>query len=96
MQPLIPTSRLTDFTLLPLQIVESLVREESVFPLPGKCFNIPDYFRVVLTVPGDLMAEACKRIAEFCDRHSVYDLASRSEVQVQPTFRLQSHHFAAR
>ena len=39
------------------QIVESLVREESVFPLPGKCFNIPDYFRIVLTVPGDLMAE---------------------------------------
>ena len=40
-----------------MQIVESLVREESVFPLPGKCFNIPDYFRIVLTVPGDLMAE---------------------------------------
>jgi len=74
-----------------LQIVESLVREESVFPLPGKCFNIPDYFRIVLTVPGDLMAEACDRIKQFCDRHSVYDLASRREVpdKVKPAFRLR-------
>ena len=79
-----------------LQIVESLVREESVFPLPGKCFNIPDYFRIVLTVPGALMAEACQRIAEFCDRHSVYDLASRRAVEPAPAFRLHAHHFATR
>ena len=76
------------------------MREESVFPLPGKCFNIPDYFRIVLTVPGDLMAEACQRIAQFCERHSVYDVASRHGVPAPPeqqkSFRLQAHHFAAR
>lgn len=62
-----------------LEIVEALVKEESVFCLPGKCFNIADYFRIVLTVPEKLMAEACERLADFCKRHSVYDLASHHE-----------------
>ena len=32
-----------------IDIVEGLVREESVFCLPGECFGIKDFFRVVLT-----------------------------------------------
>ena len=32
-----------------LKIVEGMVREQSVFCLPGKCFGINDFFRVVLT-----------------------------------------------
>jgi len=55
-----------------LEIVEAMVTEQSVFCLPGKCFNIPNFFRIVLTVPGNLMAEACDRIAEFCEKH--YDI----------------------
>ena len=31
------------------KIVEGLVREQSVFCLPGQCFGIKDFFRVVLT-----------------------------------------------
>jgi hypothetical protein len=62
-----------------LEIVEAMVTEQSVFCLPGKCFNIPNFFRIVLTVPGNLMAEACDRIAEFCEKH--YDIhASRFEI----------------
>merc|ERR1719154_993333 len=34
-----------------LQFVEKLVSEESVFCLPGRCFNYPNYIRIVLTVP---------------------------------------------
>lgn len=45
-----------------LQIVEAMVTEQSVFCLPGKCFNYPDYFRIVLTVPQEMLVEACKRI----------------------------------
>jgi len=52
-----------------LQIVEGLVREQSVFPLPGMCFNIKNFFRIVLTVPKNNMVEACDRIAEFCAQH---------------------------
>ena len=32
-----------------LKVVEGMVREQSVFCLPGKCFGINDFFRVVLT-----------------------------------------------
>ena len=49
-----------------LQFVERLVSEESVFCLPGRCFNYPNYIRIVLTVPGPLLEEACNRIHEFC------------------------------
>ena len=45
-----------------LQIVEAMVAEQSVFCLPGKCFNYPDYFRIVLTVPQEMLVEASKRI----------------------------------
>ena len=53
-----------------LQVVEALVREQSVFCLPGKCFNIPNFFRIVLTVPKEMLVEACDRIEEFCSDNS--------------------------
>ena len=53
-----------------LQVVEALVRDQSVFCLPGKCFNIPNFFRIVLTVPKEMLVEACSRIEEFCTEHS--------------------------
>ena len=54
-----------------LQLMERLVAEESVFCLPGQCFEYPDFMRLVLTVPADLMREACNRIACFVKRHYV-------------------------
>ncbi len=60
-----------------LDIVEALVKEESVFCLPGQCFNIADFFRIVLTIPGQYMVEACDRIEEFCLRHALETLAER-------------------
>ena len=52
-----------------LEIVEAMVKEQSVFCLPGKCFNVKDFFRMVLTVPADQMLEACTRMQEFCLQH---------------------------
>ncbi|XP_054730108.1 tyrosine aminotransferase [Anastrepha obliqua] len=46
--------------------VEELVNEQSVFCLPGSCFDYPNFVRIVLTVPGHMMQEACTRMAEFC------------------------------
>ena len=60
-----------------LEIVEAMVTEQSVFCLPGKCFNIPNFFRIVLTVPQKFMTEACDRITEFCEEH--YDFRARFE-----------------
>lgn len=53
--------------------VQELVNEQSVFCLPGSCFEFPNYVRLVLTVPGDMIEEACSRIAEFCEAHYKVD-----------------------
>jgi len=34
-----------------------------------QAFEYPNYFRIVVTVPEDMMIEACMRIREFCSRH---------------------------
>ncbi|XP_030036199.2 tyrosine aminotransferase [Manduca sexta] len=54
-----------------LQFVERLVSEQSVFCLPGQCFEYPNFMRIVLTVPEDILKEACLRIATFCKEHIV-------------------------
>uniref|UniRef100_A0A0K8VK99 Tyrosine aminotransferase n=1 Tax=Bactrocera latifrons TaxID=174628 RepID=A0A0K8VK99_BACLA len=51
------------------QFVQELVNEQSVFCLPGACFECPNFVRIILTVPGDMMKEACMRMAEFCEVH---------------------------
>ncbi|XP_059613959.1 tyrosine aminotransferase [Phlebotomus argentipes] len=56
-----------------LHFVKALVEDQSVFCLPGQCFEYPNYVRIVLTVPEDLLREACFRIAEFCDKHFKID-----------------------
>uniref|UniRef100_A0A1I8FFK4 Aminotran_1_2 domain-containing protein n=1 Tax=Macrostomum lignano TaxID=282301 RepID=A0A1I8FFK4_9PLAT len=35
----------------------------------SRCFEIGMFFRIVLTVPSDMMTEACDRIAQFCAAH---------------------------
>ncbi len=50
---------------------EALVAEENVVCLPGQCFGIPNFVRVVFTSPQDKLAEAYARIASFCARHAV-------------------------
>lgn len=56
-----------------LHFVQDLVKEESVFCLPGQCFDYPNFIRIVLTVPEEMIHEACFRIAEFCERHYKID-----------------------
>ncbi|XP_075214831.1 tyrosine aminotransferase [Lycorma delicatula] len=65
-----------DFENLPsfqtdIQFIEQMVKEESVFCLPGLCFNYPGYIRLVLTLPEDSLIEACQRIIEFCNRYYI-------------------------
>ncbi|KAL1124252.1 hypothetical protein AAG570_002022 [Ranatra chinensis] len=52
-----------------LDFVKQLMTEESIFCLPGECFNLACYMRLVLTLPEDMLCEACRRISEFCHRH---------------------------
>ncbi|KAL3282782.1 hypothetical protein HHI36_005949 [Cryptolaemus montrouzieri] len=55
-----------------LKFGQKLVEEESVFCLPGECFEIPGFMRLVLTIPQELMEEACERIVDFCNRHYLF------------------------
>lgn len=51
------------------QFAEDLVTEQSVFCLPGECFEFPNYVRMVLTLPRNQVKEACSRIRQFCRKH---------------------------
>ncbi|XP_078112316.1 tyrosine aminotransferase isoform X1 [Sander vitreus] len=52
-----------------VDFTERLVTEQSVFCLPASAFEYPNFFRIVVTVPEEMMVEACRRIKEFCERH---------------------------
>lgn len=52
-----------------MDFAQALVDEQQVFVLPGSCFTMPNYFRVVLCPPADKLEEAARRIASFCDAH---------------------------
>lgn len=62
-----------------LPFLQAMVREQSLFCLPGKCFDYPNYFRIVLTVPEHYVHEACIRMAEFCETH--YKTDNREIIQ---------------
>lgn len=62
-----------------IPFVQDLVKEQSVFCLPGQCFDISNYFRIVLTVPEEMIREACYRMAEFCEKH--YKIDNRVIIQ---------------
>ncbi|XP_028392037.1 tyrosine aminotransferase-like [Dendronephthya gigantea] len=52
-----------------VEFTQLLMSEQSVFCLPAKCFQCPNFFRVVLTCPEDIAREACARMAKFCQDH---------------------------
>merc|ERR1711988_408116 len=60
-----------------LEIVEAMVTEQSVFCLPGKCFNIPNFFRIVLTVPKEMLIDACDRMMEFGKKYYDHKIAGQ-------------------
>lgn len=66
----IEMERFPEFTS-DVDFTEKLVTEQSVFCLPAKCFEYPNFFRVVLTVPQEKLDIACQRIQEFCSEHYV-------------------------
>ncbi|KAM6937357.1 tyrosine aminotransferase [Xenentodon cancila] len=49
-----------------VDFTQRLVTDQSVFCLPASAFEYPNFFRIVVTVPEELMVEACARIREFC------------------------------
>ncbi|XP_076269532.1 tyrosine aminotransferase-like [Rhynchophorus ferrugineus] len=54
-----------------IDLIKRLMEEESIFCLPGECFGIPSFARIVITPPIEVIEEACKRINQFCNRYYV-------------------------
>jgi len=55
-----------------------LLCEESVAVLPGQCFMLPGYFRVVFAPPVDVLEQAWDRIEAFCQRRAALNMAEKS------------------
>ena len=49
-----------------LEFAQQLLTEECVFVIPGSCFRMDNFFRVVFSAPIDKLEEAYSRIAAFC------------------------------
>jgi tyrosine aminotransferase len=49
--------------------VQALLQEEYIFVLPGKCFGIDNFFRVVTCPAREALVEAFDRLQQFCQRH---------------------------
>jgi len=49
---------------------DKLLTEEAVFVLPGQCFGVTNFFRVVYSGPRQKLADAFDRIEAFCQRHA--------------------------
>jgi len=47
-----------------------LLREENLIVLPGQCFCMPNYVRLVVCCPSDVLTVALNRIKAFCVRHA--------------------------
>lgn len=46
----------------------ALLQEENIFMLPGSCFMMPNYLRMVTCAPRERLIEAFDRIIAFCAR----------------------------
>eukprot|EP00922_Rhytidocystis_sp_ex-Travisia-forbesii_P002419 GHVS01003549.1.p1 GENE.GHVS01003549.1~~GHVS01003549.1.p1 ORF type:complete len:455 (+),score=53.46 GHVS01003549.1:27-1391(+) len=46
----------------------ALIEEQGVFVLPGQCFKLPGFIRLVTTAPIDKLTEAMSRIRVFCEK----------------------------
>eukprot|EP00181_Compsopogon_caeruleus_P004727 CAMPEP_0184690118 /NCGR_PEP_ID=MMETSP0312-20130426/31040_1 /TAXON_ID=31354 /ORGANISM="Compsopogon coeruleus, Strain SAG 36.94" /LENGTH=660 /DNA_ID=CAMNT_0027147559 /DNA_START=358 /DNA_END=2340 /DNA_ORIENTATION=- len=51
-----------------VEFVKQLYAEESVYLLPGSCFQAPGFARMVISVDADRLTNACHAIRCYCDR----------------------------
>lgn len=49
-----------------VEFTNELIKSHSVGVLPGQCFEMKNFIRIVITPPKDKLREACSRIRDFC------------------------------
>eukprot|EP01104_Vermistella_antarctica_P011667 TRINITY_DN3284_c0_g1_i2.p1 TRINITY_DN3284_c0_g1~~TRINITY_DN3284_c0_g1_i2.p1 ORF type:complete len:419 (+),score=67.19 TRINITY_DN3284_c0_g1_i2:71-1327(+) len=60
-----------DNTAIDIVFTQRLLSEEGVFVLPGSAFTYPNYIRLVVSAPKEMLEKAMVRMADFCKRHFV-------------------------
>lgn len=65
----VDTERLGDISD-DMDFCQKLLDEEAVFVLPGQCFGMKNFFRIVFCAPPDVLGEACDKISAFCGRRA--------------------------
>lgn len=55
-----------------------LLEEENLFILPGLCFNMPNFVRLVICPPAEVIQESFARLRSFCERYRRADLPPMS------------------
>lgn len=53
------------------EFAEKLLTEENLSVLPGACFNMGGYIRLVTCPPEEIFTEAVERLKLFCSRHNI-------------------------
>lgn len=51
------------------EFAKKLLEEENLFLLPGQCFNMPNFIRLVICPPEETIREAFQRFSLFCSRY---------------------------
>lgn len=49
---------------------QKLLQEENLLCLPGQCFGMPNFIRLVTCAPAEKITDAFERIAIFCQNHA--------------------------
>ena len=52
------------------EFCRQLYAEQSVLCIPGTAFQLPGYFRVVLSLPGEMLREALERVGMLCENYA--------------------------
>lgn len=53
-----------------MEFTQKLLDEEHVFMLPGSCFGMKGFARIVFSAPKDKLSDAYDRIERFCKAHA--------------------------
>jgi tyrosine aminotransferase len=51
------------------EFAQKLLDEQNIFVLPGQCFYMPNYFRIVTCCSQEIMQTAFEKIKAFCEAH---------------------------
>ena len=66
-----------------VDFAQELLTEECVFVIPGSCFRMDNFFRVVFSAPTEKLEEAYDRIAAFCAKRLIPDGTGKRETKRQ-------------